>query len=181
MVGLYSKIILHYTMRFRRVFFGLGLLCLLCALGASSVSGVISVSQSYTSETDLPLGTLVSLKKNSADEVIPSLSSNSESLLGIVISADSSLLSLSNTKGKQVQIATSGTVPVVVSDENGAIKQRLMYELLASYKAIWSIANPANKNTRPKMAQNIPFSSVKYRFSSTSHTFSRNQIRRSCP
>ncbi len=89
----------------------------------SLAHGVISVSQSYTSETTLPLGSLVSLKNNSADEVVPSISSNSESLLGIVISADSSLLALTNDKGKQVQVATSGTVPVIVSDINGTIKQ----------------------------------------------------------
>ncbi len=108
-------------MRYCMVMFVFGIVVSLFA--ASTTSAVISVSQSYTSENDLPLGTLVSLKKNTADEIIPSLSSNSESLLGVVISADSSLLSLSNTKGKQVQVATSGTVPVVVSDENGAIKQ----------------------------------------------------------
>ncbi len=97
---------------------------LLVTLLVSSVShAVISVSQSYTSENDLSIGSLVSLKKNSADEVVPSISSNAESLLGIVISADSSLLALTNAKGKQVQVATSGTVPVIVSDVNGTIRQ----------------------------------------------------------
>lgn len=121
MVGLYCSINKHNTMRYCMVMFVFGIVVSLFA--ASTTSAVISVSQSYTSENDLPLGTLVSLKKNTADEIIPSLSSNSESLLGVVISADSSLLSLSNTKGRQVQVATSGTVPVVVSDENGTIKQ----------------------------------------------------------
>ena len=111
-------------MRFYLALLGsaVGMLLLVTTM-SSSASGVISVSQSYTSDTELPLGSLVSLKNNSADTVVPSVSSNSESLLGIVISADSSLLSLSNSKGKQVQVATSGTVPVIVSDENGPIKQ----------------------------------------------------------
>ncbi len=87
------------------------------------VSGVIPVSQSYTSESPLTLGTIVSLKKDTTDQVVASLTSNADNLLGVVISDDGSLLTLSNPKGKQVQIATEGTVPVIVSDINGSIKQ----------------------------------------------------------
>ena len=123
MVKIYSRLHLHPTMCSRFAVFVM-LSMLLVTLLVSSVShAVISVSQSYTSENDLSIGSLVSLKKNSADEVVPSISSNAESLLGIVISADSSLLALTNAKGKQVQVATSGTVPVIVSDVNGTIRQ----------------------------------------------------------
>lgn len=111
------------AMRHRLVLFGVLSAGLISSFLGPLASAVISVSQSYTSESDLAIGSLVSLKKNSADEVIPSISSNAESLLGIVISADSSLLALTNEKGKQVQVATSGTVPVIVSDVNGTIKQ----------------------------------------------------------
>ncbi len=86
-------------------------------------SAIISVSQSYTADDALPLGSLVSLKKDTADHVIPSLTSNAENLFGVVITEDGSLLTLKNPQGKQVQIATSGTVPVIVSDVNGVIKQ----------------------------------------------------------
>ena len=86
-------------------------------------SAFISVSQSYTADDALPLGSLVSLKKDTADHVIPSLTSNAENLFGVVITEDGSLLTLKNPQGKQVQIATSGTVPVIVSDVNGVIKQ----------------------------------------------------------
>ena len=44
-------------------------------------------------------------------------------MLGVVINQDSSLLSLSTGKGSEAQVATSGTVPVLVSDINGAVKR----------------------------------------------------------
>lgn len=111
--------------KWRRRFGVVGGVCALMVAAAygTPASGVISVSQSYGTEADLAIGSLVSLKKNSADEVVPSISTNAESLLGVVISADSSLLALTNGKGKQVQVATSGTVPVIVSDANGTIMQ----------------------------------------------------------
>lgn len=93
------------------------------ALITQPVHGVIPVSQNYISEEKLPLGSIVSLKKDTTDQVVASLSSNAENLIGVVISDDGSLLTLSNPKGNQVNIATSGTVPVIVSDINGIIKQ----------------------------------------------------------
>lgn len=123
MANVYSRYSLHSMMRSRFAMAAVFCSLFVSLFVVSLAHGVISVSQSYTSETTLPLGSLVSLKNNSADEVVPSISSNSESLLGIVISADSSLLALTNDKGKQVQVATSGTVPVIVSDINGTIKQ----------------------------------------------------------
>lgn len=95
-----------------------GALCLVLPAHAA-----ISVSQSYTSDTPLSLGTMVSLKKDTTDQIIASLSSNADNLLGVVITEDESLLTLKNPKNNQVQIATSGTVPVIVSDINGVIKQ----------------------------------------------------------
>ena len=111
--------------RHRRVLIG-GALGVALTLGisllAQPVHGVISVSQSYTSESPLSVGSIVSLKKDTTDQVVASLSSNADNLLGVVITNDGSLLTLSNPKDKQVQIATSGTVPVIVSDINGVIK-----------------------------------------------------------
>ncbi len=98
------------------------LVCAIALLFVSSAHGVISVSQSYTTETPLTVGSIVSLKKDTTDQVIASLSSNADNLLGVAITNDGSLLTLSNPKDKQVQIATSGTVPVIVSDINGVIK-----------------------------------------------------------
>lgn len=90
---------------------------------ASVVSAATPLSQSYETTEKLPLGAIVSLKDNTTDQVVPSGSSNVENLFGVVIDQDSSLLSLSSDMPTQAQIATSGTVPVLVSDINGAVKK----------------------------------------------------------
>jgi hypothetical protein len=82
-----------------------------------------AISRGYSSGTKLPLGSIVSLKANSPDEVVAAAASNVESLLGVVISDDNSLLAV-NTGGKnQVQVATSGIAQVLVSDINGEVKR----------------------------------------------------------
>lgn len=68
------------------------------------------------------MGSIVSLQKNTSDTVVAATTSNSDNIFGVVINPESSLLSLSNGKS-QVQIATSGTVQVLVSDINGKIAQ----------------------------------------------------------
>lgn len=82
-----------------------------------------SISQSYTTKDSVAVGSLVSLVDNSADQVTAASSANVGNLLGVVVNANSSPLSLSNGKDDQVQVATSGVVPVFVSDINGAISQ----------------------------------------------------------
>lgn len=93
------------------------------------VAGIISplanaaslISQSYSTTEDLAIDTIVSLKENSSDEVVAASHLNSANLLGVVVSANSSSLSLTNNLANQVQVATSGTLRVLVSDINGAI------------------------------------------------------------
>lgn len=82
---------------------------------------VTTISQGYTTSESLPLGSMVSLEQIHADSVVPSSSANADRILGVVINNDSSLLSVTNSRKKQVQVATSGTVPVLVSDINGEI------------------------------------------------------------
>lgn len=82
---------------------------------------IAPISQSYSSETKLSSGTIVSLKANTEDEVVASSNSNAENILGIVINSDSSPITLSNGKENQVQVATNGTMSVYVSDINGQI------------------------------------------------------------
>lgn len=88
------------------------------AAGAST-----SISQGYATENPLPLGSMVSLKKDSSDTVFAASPSNVNSLLGVVINPESSLLSLSNSEQEQVQVATSGTVRVLISDINGPVNR----------------------------------------------------------
>ena len=82
-----------------------------------------TISQGYTTSKTLSLGSLVSLQKDTADRVEPASTSNVENLFGVVIENESSLLTVTNGEANQVQIATSGTVPVLVSDINGPIKR----------------------------------------------------------
>jgi hypothetical protein len=86
-----------------------------------TVSAVTTISQSYSTSEKLPVGSIVSLQRNSTDQVLASASSNVDSILGVVINADNSLLSLSNGEDNQVQVATSGIMQVLVSDINGTI------------------------------------------------------------
>jgi len=86
------------------------------------VSALTTISQGYTTDKTLSLGAIVSLKKDSADRIEAASTSNVNNLFGVVIENESSLLSVSNGPN-QVQIATSGTVPVLVSDINGTIKR----------------------------------------------------------
>ena len=93
------------------------------ALLPALVSAATSISQGYSTREDLSLGSIVSLAENSSDHVVAATTSNADSILGVVINSDSSLLALTNDTKEQVQIATSGTVPVIVSDINGEIHQ----------------------------------------------------------
>ena len=101
----------------------LALAALVVALLPVLASAATTISQGYSTRDDLSLGSIVSLEKNSSDHVTAATTSNADSILGVVINSDSSLLALTNDRKEQVQIATSGTVPVIVSDINGEIHQ----------------------------------------------------------
>ncbi len=90
-------------------------------LAIGYVSAASLISQSYSTTDDLAIDTIVSLKNNSSDEVVGANHTNSDNLLGVVVSANSSSLSLTNNLSNQVQVATSGTLRVFVSDINGII------------------------------------------------------------
>lgn len=90
---------------------------------ALPVAAYTSLSESYFSKDKLSIGSIVSLEDNSTDTVIAADSSSVDNLLGVVISSGSSLLNLSSGQDGQVQIATDGTLPVLVSDINGPIER----------------------------------------------------------
>jgi hypothetical protein len=89
----------------------------------AAAGAVTSLSQGFTSSEALPLGSIVSLKNNTTDQIVSSTTNNADNILGVVINDTSSLLTLSNGGDNQVQIATSGMVSVLVSDINGEITQ----------------------------------------------------------
>jgi hypothetical protein len=98
------------------------LLSLLLSLSFTTVaSAITTISQGYLTKDQLPLGSLVSLDKNTSDHVEIATIDNVNRLLGVVIDPGNSLLSVSTSKDAQVQVATSGVVQVLVSDINGSI------------------------------------------------------------
>lgn len=82
-----------------------------------------AISQGYSTDQDLSLGAIASLEKNTNDTVVASTTSNADNILGVVVNRDSSLLSVTNNRKEQVQIATSGITQVLVSDINGPVKR----------------------------------------------------------
>lgn len=91
-------------------------------LGLPAVSlALTSISQGYLTKDQLPLGSMVSLEKDSSDHVDIATIANVNTLLGVVIDPGNSLLSVSTGKDTQVQVATSGVVQVLVTDINGNV------------------------------------------------------------
>lgn len=86
-----------------------------------NVNATTPISQSYSTTDNLSLGSVVSLKSESSDQVEGATNDNVNNLLGVVVNADNSLFALSNNQDNQVQVATNGTLQVLVSDISGSI------------------------------------------------------------
>lgn len=102
---------------------GLSVLFLAMIAAPASVAAITTISQGFSTTDKVSDGYMVSLKDNTSDSVVAANSDNAKSILGVVIDAGSTLLSLSNQQGNQIQVATSGVVQVLVSDINGPISQ----------------------------------------------------------
>lgn len=89
----------------------------LAPVGASSAN----ISKSYKADGSIANGSLVSLDGDKSDYVQPANSNNAARLLGVAVASQDSLLAVDATAGN-VQVATSGTASVLVSDLNGDIK-----------------------------------------------------------
>jgi len=98
------------------------LLGLTLLLVPALVAADTTITQSFKSETKLAIGSIVSLKNDTSDEVNAATLQNADNIYGVVINADESLLQLSNDE-HQVQVATSGIISVLASDINDEIKQ----------------------------------------------------------
>lgn len=86
-----------------------------------SANAVTSMSQSYSTNSKIAQGSIVSSVDNDPDRVVASLVSSADQIFGVVINTDSSAISISNGDDNQAQVATSGTLQVLVSDINGQI------------------------------------------------------------
>ena len=105
----------------RSVLLGLILINLFVIVISISVSAATYISQSYSTMGNLSLGSIVSLKDNSTDQVVAADNKNVENLLGVVVNAENSILSLTNGGTNKAEVATNGTLDVLVSDINGTI------------------------------------------------------------
>ena len=93
------------------------------ALLPAAVFALTTITEGFSFVGEKPVvGSVVSLQKDTTDTVVPSTSETVDNLFGVVVHGDSSLLSVSNGTDTQVQVTTTGTVPVLVSDINGKIK-----------------------------------------------------------
>lgn len=98
----------------------LGFLILLLGMSSLSAQGVSSIAQGFqTTDTNVVVGALVSLKSGSPNVVELSNSTNTDQLIGIV--GNKSLIELSSGTSS-VQVVTDGVAPTLVSDINGEIK-----------------------------------------------------------
>lgn len=79
------------------------------------------ISQSYESSTELQAGAIVSVDGSDPDKVVAANTSNSNKIVGVAVEADTSLLAV-NPDSSKVQVAKSGSLPVLVSTVNGDIK-----------------------------------------------------------
>ena len=124
-------------------------------------SAKTSISQSYATTDKLSLGSIVSLKNNTTDQVVAASTYNIDSILGVVINNGSSILSLTNGQEDQVQVATSELASVLVSNINGDIVQG--DQITAS--PIKGVGMRATNNTKViGVAQDIPTNSNKQQF-----------------
>lgn len=81
------------------------------------------ISQGYTAKDSVAVGSLVSLLSDSSDTVEAATVDNTNNLLGVVITGGSSSLTLGRGVSGEVQVATGGSIAILVSDINGDIKQ----------------------------------------------------------
>ena len=85
-------------------------------------SGLAPISQDFLASGAIPLGSSVCLQKNSSENVEVATTSNISNIIGVVISNDSSPISLSTNQANQGQVETSGVGPVLGSNINGDVK-----------------------------------------------------------
>jgi hypothetical protein len=83
-----------------------------------------SVTQAYGSDTALQKGMIVKLKPDDNKKVVPLDQEHDGDMLGIVVAANDSAVSLSSDSDykHQVFIASTGRFEVLVSNQNGPIK-----------------------------------------------------------
>ncbi len=99
---------------------GLGLTLFTLGLAPAGATSA-NISRSYQSTAKIASGSLVSLNSQRAGYVVPASVDNGAQLLGVASADNNSLVAVDAASGR-VQVATTGTVPTLVSTLNGNIK-----------------------------------------------------------
>lgn len=81
-----------------------------------------AISQGYTSDSELTVGSVVSLTNEGGQKVVKTNTSNDQLAVGVVVSAEQSLIDILPA-GSQVRVAINGDVQILVSTVNGDIKK----------------------------------------------------------
>lgn len=97
-----------------------GMVALLLATNGYALS---SISQGYTAKDSVAIGSLVSLIPESPDSVEAATIDNTNNLLGVAVTENNSPLTLGRGTTGEVQIATGGSVTILVSNINGDIRE----------------------------------------------------------
>lgn len=88
-----------------------------------ATGAVLAVAKGYRAEVSLPAGMAVSLVPGEErDTVEPASKENMDDLLGVVVSGSESIITITSEES-DVQVATSGLVDLLVTDENGEISR----------------------------------------------------------
>ena len=98
---------------------GVAATLLLLTLAPASASSA-NISHSYGATGNVPNGSLVSLDPSKSNYVEVANTQNGSQLVGVAVASNDSLLAIDPSSGK-VQIATSGSANVLVSNLNGSI------------------------------------------------------------
>jgi hypothetical protein len=94
----------------------------LIAIGAAASVFAQSVTQGYFTDVALQRGMIVGLKEDDASKVEPINASKADKIHGVVVGSGDSNIILSQPD-QPILIATSGRFEVLISDQNGPIKQ----------------------------------------------------------
>src|SRR5579872_7353563 len=114
-----------------------------------------SVAQGYQATSQLSPGIIVQQDDKNPSQVEPLTSNNATKMLGVVVDANASPVSLSDdSAGLQVYVVTTGTYDVLVSNQNGVIHAG-DYITISSLDGTGMKANTSSSTVLGKAANNF--------------------------
>jgi hypothetical protein len=136
-------IALKRTLLNKRRWLAFGGLVLLVMLSLTRPLEAQTVTQGYEADSALQRGLLVQLNKDKASRVEPVVMQTAERLLGVVVDANDSPVTISQD-GEKVFVATTGRYDVLVSDQDGPLTKG-SYIAVGALDGIGKLAGGADK------------------------------------